>query len=83
MFWYHRAIEMQDPLYQVLLKSWLQAASTILVDEDDPSKGTVRIRVGLASGPVTATVMDTPCSINRWRPRTWDAATSPFTIKAG
>jgi class 3 adenylate cyclase len=48
---------MQDPLYQVLLKSWLQAASTILVDEDDPSKGTVRIRVGLASGPVTATVI--------------------------
>ena len=33
--------------------------------------------------PVTATVMDTPCSINRWRLRTWDAARSPFTIKAG
>ena len=34
-----------------------QAASSVLVDEDDPSKGTVKIRVGLASGPVTATVI--------------------------
>ena len=36
-----------------------QAASTVLIDEDDPSRGTVRIRIGIASGPVTATVIGT------------------------
>ena len=34
-----------------------QAAGTTLVDEEDPAKGAVSIRVGLASGPVTATVV--------------------------
>ena len=35
----------------------VQAASATLIDEEDPSKGTVTIRVDLASGPVTATVI--------------------------
>ncbi len=31
----------------------------MLIDPEDPAKGSVRIRVGLASGPVTGTVIGT------------------------
>ena len=37
----------------------LQATESVLIDEDDPSRGPVRIRIGIASGPVTATVIGT------------------------
>ena len=40
---------------------YAQAAAGVLVDPDDPGRGGVRIRVGLASGPVTATVLGTRC----------------------
>ena len=30
-----------------------------MIDEDDPDKGYVNIRVGVASGPVTASVIGT------------------------
>jgi len=35
----------------------LNAASTTLVDESDPSKGSVQIRVGFHSGPVASHVI--------------------------
>lgn len=34
-----------------------QAAESLQIDPDDPAKGNIAIRVGLASGPVTATVL--------------------------
>ena len=35
----------------------IRAASQILIDEDDPSKGCVQIRVGVHSGPVVSNVI--------------------------
>ena len=37
----------------------VRAASTTLVDENDPSKGIVQIRVGFHSGPVASHVIGT------------------------
>jgi class 3 adenylate cyclase len=37
----------------------VKAASEVIVDEDDPSKGNVQIRVGFHSGPVIADVIGT------------------------
>ena len=37
----------------------IEAASATLIDEQDPSKGGIQIRVGLHSGPVVATVVGT------------------------
>ena len=35
----------------------MSAAYETLIDEDDPSKGTVHLRVGFHSGPVVASVV--------------------------
>jgi Adenylate and Guanylate cyclase catalytic domain len=35
----------------------VEAAGTILIDEDDPKRGYVRIRVGFHSGPVVSNVI--------------------------
>ena len=35
----------------------VQAASQILIDEEDPSRGSVQIRVGFHSGPVVSNVI--------------------------
>jgi class 3 adenylate cyclase len=37
----------------------IESAAATLIDEQDPSKGVIQIRVGLHSGPVVATVVGT------------------------
>lgn len=40
-------------------KNAIKAAKEILVDEDDPDKGHISIRVGIHSGPVVSNVVGT------------------------
>ena len=49
----------QPPFHHDILSSVTKAASQTLVDEEDPSLGYVKVRVGFHSGPCTAAVVGT------------------------
>lgn len=48
----------------------VKAAAATMIDESDPQRGTIRLRVGFHTGPVVANVVGTKnprCTSGPWR----------------